>query len=248
MSVFFFFPISASWSRAPRLSQQQNRTSPSPCPFCRRVHPRALAPGPTCNPCLALRARSCRAAVGPPGRGGGRCASRHFLLTAAGPLLPPRPLRVYIRSRFRPVAAAAPPAPRPGPAVCPSPAESMRRRRPAACPGHGHQRSVHQLQEGGREPRAVSGASGVGGVGASRPRPARSPAFLPQPPGGHREPVASVGNGVGQLGELAPFLLVGEAWGPFVSVVRLLRLKSLQMVRCSFAVEGEALRVALQKI
>lgn len=180
--------------------------------------------------------------------GGGRCASRHFLLTAAGPLLPPRPLRVYIRSRFRPVAAAAPPAPRPGPAVCPSPAESMRRRRPAACPGHGHQRSVHQLQEGGREPRAVSGASGVGGVGASRPRPARSPAFLPQPPGGHREPVASVGNGVGQLGELAPFLLVGEAWGPFVSVVRLLRLKSLQMVRCSFAVEGEALRVALQKI
>lgn len=222
--------------------------SPSPCPFCRRVHPRALAPGPTCNPRVALRARSCRAAVGPPGRGGGRCASRHFLLTAAGPLLPPRPLRVYIRSRFRPVAAAAPPAPRPGPAVCPSPAESMRRRRPAACPGHGHQRSVHQLQEGGREPRAVSGASGVGGVGASRPRPARSPAFLPQPPGGHREPVASVGNGVGQLGELAPFLLVGEAWGPFVSVVRLLRLKSLQMVRCSFAVEGEALRVALQKI
>lgn len=91
----------------------------------------------------------------------------------------------------------------------------------------------------------MSGASGVGGVGASRPRPARSPAFLPQPPGGHREPVASVGNGVGQL---APFLLVDEAWGPFVSVVRLLRLKSLQMVRCSFAVEGEALRVALQKI
>jgi len=172
----FFFPISASWSRAPRLSQQQNRTSPGPCPFCRRVHPRALAPGPTCNPRVALRARSCRAAVGPPGRGGGRCASRHFLLTAAGPLLPPRPLRVYIRSRFRPVAAAAPPAPRPGPAVCPSPAESMRRRRPAACPGHGHQRSVHQLQEGGREPRAVSGARAVGvwalrGLALRDPRP-----------------------------------------------------------------------------
>lgn len=33
MSVFFFFPISASWSRAPRLSQQQNRTLPQPLPF-----------------------------------------------------------------------------------------------------------------------------------------------------------------------------------------------------------------------
>lgn len=52
----------------------------------------------------------------------------------------------------------------------------MRRRRPAACPGHGHQRSVHQLQEGGREPRAVSGARAVGvwalrGLALRDPRP-----------------------------------------------------------------------------
>lgn len=90
--------------------------SPSPCPFCRRVHPRALAPGPTCNPRVALRARSCRAAVGPPGRGGG--ALRFEALPPYGggasaaappaPCLHPQPLP------SRRCCGPSGPAPRPG--------------------------------------------------------------------------------------------------------------------------------------
>lgn len=110
---------------------------------------------------------------------GGRCASRRQAGSAAGPLCSPRPApphrRVYIRRCFRPAAAAAPSASspgsaRPGPAPCGCPplSASMRRRRPAACPGHGHQRPVHQLQEGRREPRAVS--RGGGGQFPASPR------------------------------------------------------------------------------
>lgn len=61
------------------------------------------------------------------------------------------------------------PSARPGPAAAPPLSASMRRRRPAAWPGHGYQRPLHQLQEGRREPRAVSRAGPGRGAGLSHP-------------------------------------------------------------------------------
>lgn len=149
-------------------------TTTTPAPF----HPRpgAALPAPTQasgRQLLLQAARGRRAAR--PGRRQGRSA----------PAAPPRPAlrRVYIRRRFRPAAVAAPPAPSPGsarpgpvPCGCPPLSASMRRRRPAACPGHGHQRPLHQLQERGREPRAVSRA------GAELPAPGRGGEQFPEAP------------------------------------------------------------------
>lgn len=62
MSVFFF-PISASWSRAPRLSQQQNRTLPQPLPF--------LSPSASPCPCSWSDVQPPRCAPGSQLPGGG---------------------------------------------------------------------------------------------------------------------------------------------------------------------------------
>lgn len=159
------------------------RTDPAVTPTPRAPQPPSPLPRrPPGGSCSSSPPGGAARRVARPGRRQGRSARP----------APPRLRRVYIRRRFRPAAAAAPPASSPGsarpgpvPCGCPPLFASMRRRRPAACPGHGHQRPLHQLQERGREPRAVSRA------GAGRGRAASPGAGRGAAPGGppQREPL-----------------------------------------------------------